>query len=1037
MKKSKLLFLFLISASALSAKISTWVGTAPEPLWSHPKNWDNGIPNGPEDVAVFEREYPFSSVNVDQPIELKSLVLTPMNQGVFKIEGNTLTIHSRIDTSGERMTEMRCPVVLKDTVTIESNHALQALLTFHGPIHGDHPLILDGAVVRLAGCENNLKGALILRNESSLLLDALCGPVIPGELIIDDDSMVTHLRPNQLAETAHIIIHEGEWDIATFAESIADLEIHGAHARVIGSENLKVITSEEPLAIAGTIETVQFDGDSNEEGDLYVANVEHTQTSIGEIDLGNSSRKFYTEPHTLATINGKIQSANPSSGWIKTGGGCAELSGSEENAYLGDTVVTQGLLRLCKQGGKKAILGDLIIQSDARVENGETSQLNHSSHVSMAKHASWNTNGSHEAISTLSLDSDAWIEGGGVFELHAEEGPTLSIKRNAKALSSFQINSDETQFISYLKDDLEDEESKSAFIEEVTFNGGTKEYQVAKEIAKEGFVELEVGKGRGANTSIRKTGEGSLRFTDSHDYSGCSFEVDEGVLRVDHALTIANLQIGEGAVLKGNGTIYGSMTLEGIFRPGASIGTMQLHGDQTFASSSITEIEVDSQSADLINILDGRLIIEEGATLKVFRIEEMNSPTQITYSVIRASDGIVGEFEIFTPNFLLFQITPEYIPGELLLHVNVETLATLPLSGNQKQVAHALEKLCDSSNLELKEVVQKVKLAQSMYQLENTLDQLSPSLIGAFATTQELSTFRIQSSIGTRMRAFQNPCCIIPISCLSGWLDFQGSFSRQNDTHDEYGFDTNGGSAMLGIDYHISDPLILGLGGAYSFQRISANGIDLEGDIHSGYGSLYGGLKCGCFFADLSLIGAGNWYSSTRQISFESIEETANGSFTGFTLLGHLDMGYQFGKTYLFTPFAQLDYVYLDQGSYSESGAGSLNLQLQSNDRNVLRFETGLFLDQCFPCCCGTFTIEEKLSYVREERLDGSRYTAEFENTNTPFTIAAYSPDRNLFSPALTLYYTLRSGKNTFWIKYEGEFGQHYNQQNVQLGFFF
>ena len=93
------------------------------------------------------------------------------------------------------------------------------------------------------------------------------------------------------------------------------------------------------------------------------------------------------------------------------------------------------------------------------------------------------------------------------------------------------------------------------------------------------------------------------------------------------------------------------------------------------------------------------------------------------------------------------------------------------------------------------------------------------------------------------------------------------------------------------------------------------------------------------------------------------------------------------------------------------------------------RNEIGLQFARCFTLDGGKITILPKFSWVREIRTKGSKYTAAFTGAQEfPFVVTGYFPDRNLFSPGVSVTGAIFEDKLSFSAYYDGEFGSGFSE---------
>jgi 3-hydroxymyristoyl/3-hydroxydecanoyl-(acyl carrier protein) dehydratase len=68
---------------------------------------------------------------------------------------------------------------------------------------------------------------------------------------------------------------------------------------------------------------------------------------------------------------------------------------------------------------------------------------------------------------------------------------------------------------------------------------------------------------------------------------------------------------------------------------------------------------------------------------------------------------------------------------------------------------------------------------------------------------------------------------------------------------------------------------------------------------------------------------------------------------------------------------------------------------------------------------------------VREVRVHGKNYTAQFEGTDASFVVTGYFPDRSLVSPGVLISGTMLQGLLHLDLYYNGAFGQKFSDHSV------
>jgi outer membrane autotransporter protein len=173
------------------------------------------------------------------------------------------------------------------------------------------------------------------------------------------------------------------------------------------------------------------------------------------------------------------------------------------------------------------------------------------------------------------------------------------------------------------------------------------------------------------------------------------------------------------------------------------------------------------------------------------------------------------------------------------------------------------------------------------------------------------------------------------------WAKPFGSWVDQSERDGTAGYKADTAGIVFGVDAKLSAANLLGLSLAYANANVSgkdsASGNSAKIDVWNltAYGSHK--LDNGTL---LSLqVGAGqNTTHGSRNISFDG--STANSSYnsTVFSVGTGVQRSYQLTSSLVFTPELRADYNTIRDSSYNESGAGALNLQVDSRTSEQLTF---------------------------------------------------------------------------------------------------
>lgn len=257
------------------------------------------------------------------------------------------------------------------------------------------------------------------------------------------------------------------------------------------------------------------------------------------------------------------------------------------------------------------------------------------------------------------------------------------------------------------------------------------------------------------------------------------------------------------------------------------------------------------------------------------------------------------------------------------------------------------------------------------------------------------------------------------------------AFGNKDATSEVDGFDFVMPGVTAGVDYQVSQNFIVG--GAFGYSYYDA---DFDATVRSPAGqslksnsytfSVFASyfFEKGFYAEAIGTIGY-TGYESTRRLVIPSqnptvdpINRIANGDFDAIQYGFAANVGYQYALGGVdVQPIARLRYLAADINSFTETGAGGLNLQF--NDQNVDSLTTRIGLQASY--AVGT-PIGVIVPYVRGEYVheflndnDGAavRYAADPTGLSG-FIIATEDPDRNYGDLGVGVALTLPHGWVTF-----------------------
>lgn len=154
-------------------------------------------------------------------------------------------------------------------------------------------------------------------------------------------------------------------------------------------------------------------------------------------------------------------------------------------------------------------------------------------------------------------------------------------------------------------------------------------------------------------------------------------------------------------------------------------------------------------------------------------------------------------------------------------------------------------------------------------------------------------------------------------------------------------YNSQGGGVSAGATYRWNEDLTTGVYVGYQgLQAQYDNGSRLTDDaVRFGALASYGIED---FYVNAIVGGAYHGYNVDRKIQFGAIDRTAQGNPGAWEFDAAISTGYNFeAGGFVFGPMTSLQYTYLGVGGFAETGAGSLNLDVDPYNSSSLLYTLG------------------------------------------------------------------------------------------------
>ena len=266
-----------------------------------------------------------------------------------------------------------------------------------------------------------------------------------------------------------------------------------------------------------------------------------------------------------------------------------------------------------------------------------------------------------------------------------------------------------------------------------------------------------------------------------------------------------------------------------------------------------------------------------------------------------------------------------------------------------------------------------------------------------------------------------------------GWNVFAqpfGMFYNERTDGDRIGFEANTSGVELLVDRWVRDDLIAGLGFGY-------------GDTGVGFGDNYGSAELHVFRVGpyLSLC-EDTWFLdtiATYGYHDNSVDRNTivNGTYESAYSGNDVSVYAAVGKNYrqsqsVVSPLVSLQYIYLRQDPFTETGPGVVALHMAANDLNSLRSRVGVRINGCYTLWRTRLTPELSVGWAHEY-LATDRLTASFAAGDTGFETSPPLVFRDSGYVGVGLTMHLRASMQ-FYCRYDGEFAGTGTSHGVNTG---
>lgn len=326
----------------------------------------------------------------------------------------------------------------------------------------------------------------------------------------------------------------------------------------------------------------------------------------------------------------------------------------------------------------------------------------------------------------------------------------------------------------------------------------------------------------------------------------------------------------------------------------------------------------------------------------------------------------------------------------------------------------------------------------SSEEIATALTQLSPDTSGGASQGASAAQGASSSAVGGRADVVQAALSGTETGIAAGeaagqpigvWGQFYGFNALQDRRRGVEGYSALGGGMVMGVDTKVSDDVVIGGAFSYGQTRIDGRGTlsNNRTDVDSYQASLYGVLQGAPWYIQSQIGFAFQEFDSTRSVTVGAINETPVADFGGSVFSAGLSGGYPVSLGALtITPSVSLDYVYSEQGGYTETNAPTTALVVSSNRDESIRSGLSTSVSTNYKLESGDqFVPEVHLGWFHEFQATESNSVSSFAFGSTSFLSRGAKPAKDALNAGTSLNYSNDEGVSVS-VQYDAEFKDRY-----------
>jgi outer membrane autotransporter protein len=222
----------------------------------------------------------------------------------------------------------------------------------------------------------------------------------------------------------------------------------------------------------------------------------------------------------------------------------------------------------------------------------------------------------------------------------------------------------------------------------------------------------------------------------------------------------------------------------------------------------------------------------------------------------------------------------------------------------------------------------------------------------------------------------------------SMWMKPFASFGLQSERKGIAGYDADTYGIAIGADTRLNAHSVMGLSFSYADTDVDGKGAGRSRtDISSYQLTAYGDYTAKDWYVEALVGYAYNEIDSTRNITFANATASGDTASNQFMFSVNAGMPIQVESNSYFTPTTGLSFTHVTNESYTETGAGGLNLAVNAEDITIAKIHVGGRYHATIATSDGRFTPEVRAKLLYDLAGDDGSSTNTFTGGGAAFDV--------------------------------------------------